>query len=62
MNECSNQQALGIIMFAYPLEVRNFLFRQLVFELQLFDVAVTKEFTDHLCPVNILNTDVYMDN
>jgi len=53
VNECSNQQALGIIMFAYPLEVQKFLFLQLVFELQLFDVAVMKEFTDHLCSVNM---------
>jgi len=39
---------------------------KLAFELQLlFDVAVTKEFTDDLCSVNtppLSNTEVYMED
>jgi len=44
VDECFNQQTLGIIVFAYPL----------VFELQLLlDFAVTKEFTNDICSVNM---------
>ena len=69
MNEHSNQQTLGIIVFAYLLGVRKSLFgfrTQVSFELQpLFDVAMTKEFMNNLCSVNmpsLLSTEVYMED
>ena len=69
MNECSNQQTLGITVFAYTLEVRKSLFpfrTQVVFELQpLFDVVVTKEFMDDLCSVNLpslSSNEIYMED
>ena len=69
MNECSNQQTLGIIVLPIHKELENLdlvSVLQLVFELQpLFDVAVMKELANDLCSVNtppLSSTEVYMED
>ena len=69
MNECSNQQTLGILCSPIHKEFENlclaFIFK-LVFELQpLFDVAVMNKFMDDLCSVNpppLSSIEVYMED
>jgi len=63
VNERSNQQALGIIVFAYPSGVSVVSVLMLLTELQpLFDGVVTIKFTDDLCSVNAPSLLVCMED